>query len=234
MPETLSVAVCISHGVTLSDFVTPMEILSELDPGEEGSWSSAMMGDVPYRVKIDYLAPTMDPVLASKGRNPPTVNPTLTYADAMANGKQFDILWVPAGPGPDYETGESHIPEEEITFIAQQAPKAKYVMSVCLGAFQLALAGVLNGKRATTNKLFYRTIVAATSKDIEWVPEARWVVAEGGKVWTSSGVTAGSDMALAFVEHLAGAKVARHIRGGFEIPERTEKDDPFAAFHGLV
>jgi hypothetical protein len=44
----------------------------------------------------------------------------------------------------------------------------------------------------------------------------------------------GSDMALAFVEHLAGAKVARHIRGGFEIPERTEKDDPFAAFHGLV
>jgi hypothetical protein len=74
-----------------------MEILSELDPGEEGSWSSAMMGDVPYRVKIDYLAPTMDPVLASKGRNPPTVNPTLTYADAMADGKQFDILWVPAG-----------------------------------------------------------------------------------------------------------------------------------------
>jgi hypothetical protein len=69
-------------------------------------------------------------------------------------------------------------------------------------------------------------------------------------VWTSSGVAAGealknlnngllkliegSDMALAFVEHLAGAKVARHIRGGFEIPERTEKDDPFAAFHGLV
>ncbi|KAJ7861710.1 class I glutamine amidotransferase-like protein [Mycena olivaceomarginata] len=201
MPETLSVAVCISHGVTLSDFVTPMEILSELDPGGEASWSSAIVADIPYRVKIDYLAPTMDPVVAPKAaiRQP-----------AMADGKQFEILWVPAGPGPDFETGESHIPEDEITFIAQQTPKAKYVMS------------------------FYRTIVAATSKEIEWVPEARWVVAEGGKVWTSSGVTAGSDMALAFVEHLAGAKVARHIRGGFEIPERTEKDDPFAAFHGLV
>jgi hypothetical protein len=70
------------------------------------------------------------------------------------------------GPGPDYETGESHIPEEEITFIAQQAPKAKYVMSVCLGAFQLALAGVLKGKRATTNKLFYRTIVVCTKFNI--------------------------------------------------------------------
>ncbi|KAJ7798947.1 class I glutamine amidotransferase-like protein [Mycena olivaceomarginata] len=226
MPETLSVAVCISHGVTLSDFVTPMEILSELDPGDEASWSSAIMADIPYRVKIDYLAPTMDPVVAAKGRNPPTINPTLTYASAMADGKQFDILWVPAGPGPDFETGESHIPEDEIIFIARQAPKAKYVI--------LHSLGVLNGKRATTNKLFYRTIVAATSKKIEWVPEARWVVAEGGKVWTSSGVAAGSDMALAFVEHLAGAKVARHIRGGFEIPERTEKDDPFAAFHGLI
>ncbi|KAJ7780461.1 hypothetical protein B0H14DRAFT_2960956 [Mycena olivaceomarginata] len=148
----------------------------------------------------------MDPVVAAKGCNLPTINPTLTYASAMADGKQFDILWVPAGPGPDFETGESHIPEDEIIFI-------------------LALAGILNGKRATTNKLFYRTIVAATSKEIEWVPEARWVVAEGGKC---------SDMALAFVEHLVGAKVARHIRGGFEIPERTEKDDLFAAFHGLV
>ncbi|KAJ7798933.1 class I glutamine amidotransferase-like protein [Mycena olivaceomarginata] len=218
MPEILSVAVCISNGVTLSDFVTPMEILSELDPGDEASWSSAVMADIPYGVKIDYLAPTMDPVVALKGRNPPTVNPTLTYAAAMADGKQFDILWVPAGPGLDLETGKSLIPEDEITFIAQQTPKAKYVMSVCDGAFQLALAGVLNGKRATTNKLFYRTIV----------------VSEGGKVWTSSGVAAGSDMALAFVEHPAGAKVARHIRGGFEIPETAEKDDPFAAFHGLV
>jgi putative intracellular protease/amidase len=178
MPEILSVAVCISNGVTLSDFVTPMEILSELDPGDEASWSSAVMADIPYGVKIDYLAPTMDPVVAAKGRNPPTVNPTLTYAAAMADGKQFDILWVPAGvystsvirlsrvltkistgPGLDLETGKSLIPEDEITFIAQQTPKAKYVMSVCGGAYQLALAGVLNGKRATTNKLGYRIIV---------------------------------------------------------------------------
>ncbi|KAJ6597561.1 class I glutamine amidotransferase-like protein [Mycena vulgaris] len=231
IPQTLSIAVCVSEGVTLSDFITPIEILGSLNEGDRAHFRAGP-GDITYRVVIDVLAPTMDPVISAKGRNAPTFNPTLTYADALSAGKQFDILWVPAGPGPDFATGESRIPEEEIAFIAKQAPKAKYVMSVCAGSFQLALAGVLSGKRATTNKLWYRTVVAASPKDIEWVPLARWVV--DGKVWTSSGVTAGSDMALAFVEHLTGAKVARQIRGEFEIPEVTEKDDVFAAFHGLV
>ncbi|KAK7042146.1 DJ-1 protein-PfpI domain-containing protein [Favolaschia claudopus] len=235
-PQTLTVAVCLSEGVTLSDFVTPMELLTTLNDGFYESAMKSVMADVPYQVEIDYLAPTMEPVVGVKGRNAPTVNPSLTYDAAMhpESGKQFDIIWVPAGPGPDFDTGASLIPDSEIKFIAQQAPKAKYVMSVCTGSFQLALAGVLSGKRATTNKLWFNVVKAATAKDIEWVPEARWVVADGGKIWTSSGVAAGSDMALAFIEHLTNAKIARHIRGGFEIPEVTEKDDPFAKFHGLI
>ncbi|KAJ6597556.1 class I glutamine amidotransferase-like protein [Mycena vulgaris] len=231
MSETLSIAVCISDEVTLSDFITPIEIISGLNDADHPIMGAGL-GEVPYRVTFDYLSPTMDPVVSVKGRSAPTLNPTMTYADALASGKQFDILWVPAGPFPDFATGESRIPPEEIKFIAQQAPKAKYVMSVCGGAFQLAVAGILSGKRATTNKYLYRILVGATPKDIEWVPEARWVV--DGKVWTSSGVAAGSDMALAFVEHLAGAKAARFIRGCIEIPEVTAKDDPFAKFHGLV
>ncbi|KAJ7481919.1 class I glutamine amidotransferase-like protein [Mycena latifolia] len=229
MPETLSIAVCVSEGVTLSDFITPIELLATLNEGDSPQFAGGLDG-VPYRVEIDYLAPTMDPVVSTKGRNAPTFNPTMTYAGALAAGKQFDIIWVPAGPG--FATGASRIPEAEIAFITKQAPGAKYVMSVCTGAFQLALAGVLAGKRATTNKLFYHAVVAATPKDIEWVPLARWVI--DGNVWTSSGVAAGSDMALAFVEHLTSAKVARLIRGEFEIPEVTKKDDVFAEFHGLV
>ncbi|KAJ6591296.1 class I glutamine amidotransferase-like protein [Mycena vulgaris] len=230
MPELLRIAICISNEVTLGDFITPVEILASLNQADHPIMG-ASMGEVPYRVAIEYLAPTMDPVVSIAGHNAPTINPTLTYTDALASGKQFDVLWIPSGP-PDYVTGETRTPPEEIKFIAQQAPKAKYVMSVCGGAFQLAAAGILGGKRATTNKAFYRAIVAATPKDIQWVPEARWVV--DGNVWTSSGVTAGSDMALAFLEHLAGAKVAHLIRGIVEIPEVTAKEDPFAAFHGLV
>ncbi|KAJ7026757.1 class I glutamine amidotransferase-like protein [Mycena alexandri] len=231
MPQILSIAVCISDGVTLSDFIPPIEIISGLNDADH-PFFGAGMGEVPYRVAFEYLSPTMDPVVSLKGRLAPTFNPTMTYADALASGKQFDIIWVPAGPIPDFETGEHRIPAEEIAFIAQQAPKAKYVMSVCGGATQLAFAGVLAGKRATTNKAFFRAVVAATPKDIEWVPQARWVV--DGNVWTSSGVAAGADMALAFVEHLSDAKTVRFIRGTVEIPEVTDKDDPFAAFHGLV
>lgn len=61
------------------------------------------MVNIPYRVAIDYLAPTMDPVVSVKGRNAPTINPTLTYGDALAAGKQFDIIWVPAGSTLDVE-----------------------------------------------------------------------------------------------------------------------------------
>jgi len=225
MPETLTIAVCISEDVTMSDFITPIEIISSLNDADDPI-AGAGMGEVPYRVAVDYLAPTMDPV-ESRRRKSPTVNPTLTYAEAMASGKQFDIIWVPAGPIPT-----SRIPKDEIAFIKQQAPNAKYLMSVCAGAIQFGLAGLLAGKRATTNKAWFRIIVAESPKDIKWVTKARWVV--DGNLWTSSGVTAGNDMALAFLEHLVGPKIARHIRGVYEIPEITAEDDRFAALHGLM
>jgi hypothetical protein len=175
MPELLSLAVCVSDEVTLSDFITPIEILTGLNDGDNPMYGAAM-GEIPYRIAIDYLSPTMDPVVSLKGANAPTFNPTHTYTAAIASGKQYDILWVPAGmiihyvpatpltnpsTGPfiDLATGESRIPKEEIEFIKQQAPKAKYIMSVCGGAIQLALAGVLSGKRATTNKAGFRAIV---------------------------------------------------------------------------
>ncbi|KAF7359068.1 Class I glutamine amidotransferase-like protein [Mycena sanguinolenta] len=231
MPETLSIAVCICQGVTLSDFIPNMEILGGLNNADHPVLGKGM-GDVPYRLKFEYLSPTMDPVVSIQGDCMPTVNPTTTYDAAMASGKQYDIIWVPAGPIPDFESGNNKLPEGLIPFIVRQAPKAKYVMSVCGGSAYLAFAGLLSGKKATTNKAFYRAIVGATPKDIQWVPKARWVV--DGNVWTSSGVTAGCDMALAFTEHLAGPRAARHLRGAVELREATMEDDPFAEFHGLV
>jgi hypothetical protein len=102
MPQTLTIAVCVSEEVTLSDFITPIEILCSLNDGDRPA-SGGVMVNIPYRVAIDYLAPTMNPVVSVKGRNAPTINPTLTYGDALAAGKQFDIIWVPAGSTLDVE-----------------------------------------------------------------------------------------------------------------------------------
>ena len=73
-------------------------------------------------------------------------------------------------------------------FIASRFSELDYVLSVCTGAVSLAKSGVLNGKRATTNKSAW-SFGTSSGTNITWVPTARWV--EDGKVWTSSGVAAG-------------------------------------------
>ncbi|KAJ7443928.1 class I glutamine amidotransferase-like protein [Mycena galericulata] len=219
-----------AHTLTVA-FVQPIEILAAINDNSSVGLDAP---DAPFKVVFDYLAPTMDPIVSFAGPASATFNPTKTYAEVLASGQQYDILWIPAGPRPspgDF-SGVLRTPKEEIEFIRAQAPKAKYIMGVCAGSIQLALAGVLSGRRATTNKFFYRLITESTPKDINWVPKARWVV--DGNVWTSSGVAAGSDMALAFLEHLAGVKLARQVRSIVEIPEVTSEDDQFASFFGLV
>ncbi|KAJ6624760.1 class I glutamine amidotransferase-like protein, partial [Mycena sp. CBHHK59/15] len=188
--QTLTVAVCISDEVTLSDFVQPIEILAGINDAVILAAADAA-ADVPFRVVFDYLAPSMAPIVSVYGPASATFNPTKTYAEVEASGEQFDVIWVPAGPRPNLFTGVDRTPPEEIAFIRAQAPRAKYILSVCSGALQLALAGVLSGRRATTNKAFYHLITekASTARDIRWVPKARWVV--DGNVWTSSGVSAG-------------------------------------------
>jgi hypothetical protein len=58
---------------------------------------AAQFGDVPYRVKFDYLAPALQPVTGIMNLCTPTINPTKTYDSATEEGIQYDILWVPAG-----------------------------------------------------------------------------------------------------------------------------------------
>ncbi|KIJ52990.1 hypothetical protein M422DRAFT_155717 [Sphaerobolus stellatus SS14] len=140
------------------------------------------------------------------------------------------------GPIPDFEAIKDRTPQEEIELLKGAAPDAKYVMSVCAGSSILAFPRLLDGKRATTNKFLYNfitNVLHGTNKNITWVPKARWVV--DGNVWTSSGVTAGTDMALAFLEELVGPKITEHIAAMSEIAKRSDAgDDPFAAVHSLI
>ncbi|KAH3164624.1 hypothetical protein KXW84_006063 [Aspergillus fumigatus] len=159
------------------------------------------------------------------------VLPTGTLADFLkdapapdtAKGK-IDVLVVPGGAGTRFP----HLIDPVIEIVRAIAPSVKYIMSVCNGAGVLARAGVLDGRRATTNKMLWKPTTALRG-DVRWVREARWVA--DGKVWTSSGVSAGIDMMLAFVRDIHGKDVASEIAQEIEYVWDVEEDgtrDPFA------
>ena len=85
---------------------------------------------------------------------------------------------------------------------------ADWALSVCTGSALLAKTGVLDGKRATSNKLSWQWVVSQSDK-VNWVEQARWVV--DGKFYTSSGVSAGMDMALGFIADRHDIETARQI-----------------------
>jgi len=95
MPEHLKIAVCICEGVTYADFMLPMDLISNVNYADHPVFSK-IFGEIPYRVTIDYLAPSLDIV---HGLNPALLGlkPTGTYADAISKKAKYDIIWVPAG-----------------------------------------------------------------------------------------------------------------------------------------
>jgi len=92
--------------------------------------------------------------------------------------------------------------------IGKTARRTRRVASICTGAFALADAGLLDGRRATTHWMFTRELAARYPRVT--VEEDRIFIADG-PVWTSAGMTAGLDLALALVEADRGVEVARQV-----------------------
>jgi transcriptional regulator GlxA family with amidase domain len=144
--------------------------------------------------------------------------PTHTLATAPDG---LDVLVIPGGLGT-----RSPLINSTIDYIAATYPKVKYLITVCTGSALAARAGILNGKRATTNKASWDSSVAYGPK-VKWVPSARWVV--DGNVWTSSGISAGIDATMAFIEEMYGKENATYVSNLMEY-ERNEDPswDPFS------
>ncbi len=116
-------------------------------------------------------------------------------------------------------------------WLIETAANAELVMTVCTGSILLATTGVLDGYKATTNKLDFIQTIPLGPK-VDWVKKARWV--EDGKFFTSSGVSAGMDMALAAIAHLYGIEVAKKMAFGTEYEWHEEASwDPFSSLAGL-
>jgi transcriptional regulator GlxA family with amidase domain len=187
-------------------------------------------GIVDSRAPFPYTMDNGDP-------NPPlnnpkfVINPQLIATHDFSNAPPLDIIIVPGGAGDFVLDNQKNFTMEE--FIASRFDAAQYVLSVCTGATTLARAGVLKGRRATTNKRAWKWATASRhGANVTWVPTARWV--EDGKVWTSSGVAAGMDMMYAFVGHYWGFEAANSTVNGIEYTPHTNKDwDAFSVVHNV-
>jgi transcriptional regulator GlxA family with amidase domain len=147
---------------------------------------------------------------------------------ALADCPRIDVILVPGGIGTRREINNVSLLE----WLRRRAAKAEIVTSVCTGAALLARARLLDGRRATSNKLSFKW-ATEQGPAVEWIKQARWV--EDGKFATSSGVSAGIDMTLALIARIAGAETAEQIAIRMEYEwHRDPSWDPFAKIHGLA
>lgn len=149
-----------------------------------------------YRVTL--AAPVAGAVRASNG-----VAVVAERALAGVRGP-IDTLLVAGGDGTRTALADPTV----VAGVRRLADRARRVTSVCSGAFLLAEAGLLDGRSATTHWAWCETL-RRQYPDVAVDDDAIFV--RDGEIWTSAGVTAGIDLALALVEDDLGAAAARRI-----------------------
>ena len=175
------------------------QVLDVTGPMEVFSHASRFLPSVRYRTRV--VTRGGGPVVASCGLQF-TSSPISDVTDPI------DTLVVAGGAGIDAAVADTELLDQ----IRRLARDARRVTSVCSGAFLLAAAGLLEGRRATTHWADCG-LLGSTYTDVTVDPDAIYV--NDGNVWTSAGVTAGIDLSLALVadDHgrQAAATVARQL-----------------------
>lgn len=172
---TFNVGFFIFPNLTQLDFTGPLQMLSRLPDSS-----------------THIVAKTKQAVISGCGLG---LLPTHTFADCPP----LDLLCIPGGAG----VADILHDQESIDFVRQQAAHARYVTSVCTGAFVLGAAGILQGRKATTHWGYTELLplVGATY-------EAERVVRDGNVI-TAGGVTSGIDFGLSLLAEIAGPAVAQ-------------------------
>ena len=188
----------VERGVVIVTF-SEGQILDVTGPLEVFSSASRFLPAVRYRTQV-----------VTTGGGPVRANCGLEFASSAIGDitGPIDTLMVAGGSAMDCAVADSEL----LAQIRRLAADARRVTSVCSGAFLLAAAGLLQGRRATTHWADCRQL-DATYAEVTVEPDAIYV--QDGNVWTSAGVTAGIDLALALVAddhgHQAAATVARQL-----------------------
>lgn len=127
--------------------------------------------------------------------------PLMTMPLSTLDGVAIDTLIAPGGCKGD----EYYAVPQLVAWIAQRAPTVRRLCSVCTGAFLLAAAGQLDGRRVATHWDWVERLHGlhpALQIDVDKI------FIQDGKIWTSAGVTAGIDLTLALIEDDFGHQVA--------------------------
>jgi transcriptional regulator GlxA family with amidase domain len=147
--------------------------------------------------------PPYDPHVVAAQAGPVVTSAGLPLvAEALPTERcALDTLLVAGGPGVDDVASDRRL----LRWIAARAARARRTASVCTGAFALAAAGLLEGRRVTTHWRFCAELARRhPGLQVEGDP----IFLRDGDVWTSAGVTSGIDLALAFVEADCGRALA--------------------------
>jgi putative intracellular protease/amidase len=202
----LTLGAILYPGFEMLDMFGPLEMFSMIPPEQ---------------LIIHMVAEQAGPVPAAMGM---AIGGPKTVADyGFDDAPELDILLLPGGFGtlPELENPRM------LGFLSQRSKAAQITCSVCSGSALLAKAGVLDGYRATSNKQLF-VLATSQSDKVTWVEEARWV--DDGPVVTASGVSAGTDMALAIIQRLWGEEVARQTAEFAEYTWHEDADsDPFVS-----
>lgn len=168
--------------------------------------------------------------------------PVVTDRFESLRGLKLDTLIVPGGcAGSQFEA-----PAALARWVAATAPAVRRVCSVCTGAFVLAEAGLLSGRRAATHWDWVERL-GQRFPDVQIDPDRIFV--KDGSIWTSAGVSAGIDLTLALIEedhgHRVAIETARQLvvfvkrAGGqsqFSVPleAQASRDARFAELHAWM
>jgi transcriptional regulator GlxA family with amidase domain len=179
------VGVVVFDGAKLLDVAGPSEVFSEAN----------LMG---AHYELTLCSPGGREVKSSTGQRIPV------DADLAAEGLGFDTLLVAGGD----RLPARAIEPELCDAVREVASRSGRICSICTGAFILAEAGLLDGRRATTHWR-HTKLLGSAYPEIAVEPDAIFV--RDGRVLTSAGVTAGIDAALALLEDDHGEALARQV-----------------------
>lgn len=189
-PTPRMIAILALPGVQLLDVAGPLDVFAEANVQAEHQ---------AYRLRI--IAESADPIVSSSGTR---LMPDRIIADPITD--PIHTLLVAGCPhAPDTA------PNTAVTnWLRQTAPRTRRYGSVCSGAFFLARAGLLDGKRVTTHWAVSDRLAEAFP---EITVDADAIHVRDGKARTAAGVTAGLDLALALVEEDLGRDLAMRVAG---------------------